>query len=244
MAYLSRVPINPMRRDAQWLLGSPQRLHASVLSALPRQPAEERTLWRRDDVLDVVGTCRRVDLLVLTQTQPSWAGIVEKYGWPDTDAGAAQVRDYSPVLDFVQLGRELAFRICANTSSVSHDVTKPSPSQAASLGKGRAVRLGHRSVGHQLGWFLERAAGDGDTWGFSVGEVEAPNLTLVERGSLDFRKGGHRVRLSTATFEGVLRITDTARFAAVLLNGMGRGKAYGCGLLTVARPGRGHVVAD
>ena len=37
-----------------------------------------------------------------------------------------------------------------------------------------------------------------------------------------------------AQFDGVLRITDVELFRKSLLSGMGRGKAYGMGLLTLA----------
>ena len=245
MAYLSRIPINPMRRRSQELLASPQRIHAEVLGSLPMQPVNERTLWRRESVVDQGGAVRRVELLVLTETQPSWAEVVQEFGWPQTSEGQAVVRDYEPVLAHVQLGRELAFRVTANPSSVTHEPQKASPGQAKQLAVGRGVRIGHQTVGHQLAWFLARAAGDATTWGFTVGDLENPAVQLVSREKLAFLKpgGGPKVTLETATFEGVLRITDTARFREVLVAGMGRGKAYGCGLLTVSRPGGRHVVA-
>ena len=37
-----------------------------------------------------------------------------------------------------------------------------------------------------------------------------------------------------ARFRGELEITDTEQLRDTLINGMGRGKAYGCGLLTLA----------
>jgi CRISPR system Cascade subunit CasE len=37
-----------------------------------------------------------------------------------------------------------------------------------------------------------------------------------------------------AVFEGVLQISDESLFKAALTNGIGRAKAYGCGLLTLA----------
>lgn len=43
------------------------------------------------------------------------------------------------------------------------------------------------------------------------------------------------VTLAVAEYEGVLQITDLEAFKSMLVNGLGRGKAYGCGLLTLAR---------
>jgi CRISPR system Cascade subunit CasE len=245
MPYLSRIPLNPMRRRSQALLSSPQLIHAEILNALPTQPVRERTLWRREVVQDAQGTQRRVNLIVLSQTQPSWAEVVVQYGWPGTEEGEALVRDYEPLLARVQLGRELAFKVTANPSSVTHKPESLSSPQEIQLSKGRGVRVGHRSAPHQLDWFLQRADTESAAWGFTVGERGMPSVLLVGRERLRFRKRreGPWVTLDTATFEGVLRVTDVARFREVLLDGLGRGKAYGCGLLTVARPGGRRVVA-
>ena len=245
MPYLSRIPLNPMRRRSQALLSNPQLIHAEILNALPTQPVRERTLWRREVVEDTEGRQRRVNLIVLSQTQPSWAEVVNEYGWPDTHEGEPLVRDYDPVLSHVQLGREFAFKVTANPSSVTHKPQSASSHQEVQLSKGRGVRVGHRSAPHQLDWFLQRAEAGDATWGFTVGDRSTPSVRLVGREHVSFRKRreGPWVTLDTATFEGVLRVTDVARFREVLLDGLGRGKAYGCGLLTVAKPGGGRVVA-
>lgn len=43
--------------------------------------------------------------------------------------------------------------------------------------------------------------------------------------------------LLAVTYEGVLQVTDPEAFRNLLCQGMGRGKAYGLGLLTVMRGG-------
>ena len=39
--------------------------------------------------------------------------------------------------------------------------------------------------------------------------------------------------LSVVTFEGILKVTDRDAFRRSMVSGIGRAKAYGCGLLTV-----------
>jgi len=245
MTFLSRVPVNPMRRRSQELLGNPQLIHAQILNALPNQPAQERTLWRREIVQDASRTGRRVDLLVLTQTPPSWAEVVGEFGWPDTDEGQGLVRDCAPILGDVALGRDYAFRVTANPTSITHSPQGRAAGVDMVPLTGRGVRVGHRTAPHQLDWFLARTVGAETPWGFSLGDPTAPMVRIVGREQLKFRKhkGGPLVTLDTATFEGVLRVSDVARFREVLLGGIGRGKAYGCGLLTIARPGVERVVA-
>lgn len=44
------------------------------------------------------------------------------------------------------------------------------------------------------------------------------------------------ITLLSVTFEGLLTVTDELCFRQTLLEGLGRGKAFGMGLLTVIRP--------
>ena len=57
---------------------------------------------------------------------------------------------------------------------------------------------------------------------------------------LRFARGGENSRpvsLLSVTYEGVLKVTDAAQFCLLLTNGIGRGKAYGLGLMTVLQRG-------
>ena len=76
MTYLSRVPLNPLRRDTQKLLTNPQALHAAVLGGLP--PAVQgRTLWR-DEVRVLPSGATAVHVLALTPALPDWSALIEQ----------------------------------------------------------------------------------------------------------------------------------------------------------------------
>ena len=78
-------------------------------------------------------------------------------------------------------------------------------------------------------WLLERA----QKHGFSLDPEE---FTVTKVRWLHFpkaREGGRLVTLLAVTYEGTLRVTDPELFQALLVNGIGRGKAYGLGLMTV-----------
>lgn len=234
MPYLSRVWLNPLRTGTQRLLRNPQAVHAAVLGGLPHQPVDERVLWRLDGTQH-----QRAELLILTQSAPSWVHIVESAGWPDTAEGAAVVRDYSPFLDRLAPGQQFAFRLRANPVQSTKRPEAPSSVQQQRLkadGRQRGVIVPHRTAHHQEQWFRDRMV----RWGFELptnsdGSVQAG---LVDRGRLAFSKGSagkrSRVVLTTATFEGAVRIADAARAREVLLSGVGKGRAYGCGLITLA----------
>jgi CRISPR system Cascade subunit CasE len=50
----------------------------------------------------------------------------------------------------------------------------------------------------------------------------------------DVSSTGHRVILRRATVDGIITVADVDRLMHVIRHGIGRGRAYGCGLLSVA----------
>lgn len=241
MPWLSDVPINPWRRSARDMLRNPHVAHGMVAQSLPA-PDRERTLWR------IEYDSRRAHLVALTQSRPSWAHVVEAAGWEDADGGAARVFDLAPLLDRIALGRVFSFRVRVNPVSATQrpegaDLARKLEQRPRNAeGRARGVLVPQRTAEQQTNWFLDHAV----SWGFDVprlrGELAdspARDLVLDERQTLRFRKGGsggHRVSLSTATFTGHLTVTDPDIFRKSVLGGVGRAKAYGCGLITLGAP--------
>jgi len=87
-------------------------------------------------------------------------------------------------------------------------------------------RYGLVGEAEQLAW-LER---QGERHGFSV---EAALATASD--VLASRKGESRISLQRVCFEGRLQVKELAEFSRALTQGIGPGKAFGCGLLSVAR---------
>jgi len=234
MTYLSEIHLNPLRTYTQRLVGSPQRLHAAVMGAFPRQPETGRLLWRLEQ------RDHRYDLLVLSPECPSWAHLIEDAGWPGADGGDARVADYTPVLAYLMAGRRFAFRLTANPVENQPMPLHPTTNQAERAGdpdRKRSPRLGQRTADYQMHWFLKRCADGAGQWGFTVGSSADPSVSLVGRQMLQFsrQRGEPPVTLNTATFQGHLTVTDAGLMRRSLLSGVGSGKAYGCGLLTLAR---------
>lgn len=217
--YLTRFEINPARRDARSLLASPQRLHAAVLAAFPDGAADQhdgRVLWRLDegrhDVLLYLVSPAKPDLTHLVET----AGR-PIYGW-DT-------RDYSPLLDRLAAGDRWAFRLLAN----------PVRSGRKTVTSDRTQRFAHVTAAQQISWFVRQAGRHGFTVADnSLGE---PDLDVQSRRTMRFTRNQRTVTISTAVFEGHLRVEDPTALRTALVGGIGPAKAYGCGLLTLA-PGR------
>ena len=88
----------------------------------------------------------------------------------------------------------------------------------------------HVTPEQQKKWLSDRVA----NCGFSV-DADAFDVTHSEWKVFSKAKEGAKVTLRTASFEGVLTVTDAELFKKALSGGIGRAKAYGCGLITIAR---------
>lgn len=88
-------------------------------------------------------------------------------------------------------------------------------------------RRGLSGESEQLAW-LQR---QGERHGFAVGTALVSDSNLFD----SRRKGGAAILLQRACFEGVLRVISTDALRAALLDGIGPAKAFGCGLLSLAR---------
>ncbi|KIQ79772.1 type I-E CRISPR-associated protein Cas6/Cse3/CasE [Aeromonas sp. L_1B5_3] len=77
-------------------------------------------------------------------------------------------------------------------------------------------------------WFIERSA---NNWGFSVDPLR---LQVDDVRVAQFKGKAERdITLQQATLSGYLTVTDPERFALSVASGLGRGRAFGCGLLQV-----------
>ncbi|MFE4976107.1 type I-E CRISPR-associated protein Cas6/Cse3/CasE [Kitasatospora sp. NPDC056651] len=256
MTYLSRVRINPLRAASRTLLANPRALHGAVTAGVPDLAPGDRILWRLD-----ADHPRRPMLLALSPSKPDWTHIVEQAGWPDAEGEHYAVRDYTPLLAQLAVGREFAFRLKASPVQNTSKPDKASAHRTKSADElhHRSYRMAHRTAAQQLTWFLDRT----DRWGFTIPDARtddpAPGLEpsapddpasarparevrITDRGRATFTKPGTRtpVTLTTATFEGRLHISDPELMQAALLGGIGPSKAYGCGLLTLAPLPAGH----
>ncbi len=91
-------------------------------------------------------------------------------------------------------------------------------------GKRVAVK-GRADIAH---WFLQRAP---QSWGFDV-DPQTLQVDTIE--VLQFKdKAGRLVTLGKAYIQGQLTVTDPQRFHHSFKNGIGKGRAFGCGMLQI-----------
>lgn len=121
------------------------------------------------------------------------------------------------------------FRLCANpTRKVA--VRKP---DGTFTKNGRREPL--RSREELIGWLQRK----GEQGGFAV---NADTLRTVPGGRAYFQKDGMRGLHSAVEFQGMLAVTDPAKFSEAFRRGIGSAKAFGFGLLILVPVARSPVV--
>ncbi|NLD52373.1 MAG: type I-E CRISPR-associated protein Cas6/Cse3/CasE [Clostridiales bacterium] len=206
--FLSRILLDDTNRDTMRALTVPQLMHAAVEQSFSGD--RQRRLWRVDRL---EGKCQ---LLVLSEGTPDFTALVNQFGNP-VIAPTWETKDYNKLLARLAQGQLWRFRLRANPVHSVKEKDAP----------GRGKVTAHVTQEQQKKWLIARA----QACGFAL---QPDAFDVVHTQWLKFNKGGGReVTLRTATFEGILTITDPERFKDALLSGIGRAKAYGCGLMTV-----------
>ena len=220
--YLSRAEINPERRGARKLLASPQAMHAAILrsfSGLGTRPSGDqssdgRVLWRIDR------DANAVLLYLASPVEPDLTHIIEQAGRPATQTWIT--RSYTGLLDSIAEGQRWAFRLTANPVRSGRRGNDP-----------ETRRYGHVTVRQQRQWLIDRSERAG--FRIPIGVQKEPQLVVKDRQVRRFSRDGRMVTLAIATFDGLLEVTNPHALRSAMCRGIGSGKAYGCGLLTLAR---------
>ncbi len=217
--YLTRLLLDARSARVRRDLGSPYEMHRTLVRAFVQDENQTppRFLWRLEP--QMLWSSPPV-VLVQSEHEADWRNADSFSGYfkaaPETrplllDRLCPEAADGAP-------GPRLRFRLFANPT-VSHSASE----------RKRGRRTGVVGADAQLAW-LER---QGQRCGFVL---EAAVVTGSD--VLHFRKSREDtapISLQRVCYEGVLRATDAARLKAAVSAGIGPGKAFGCGLLSLAR---------
>lgn len=223
--YLSKMALNPARRGGRFLLGNPQAMHAAVMASFPPADTEgQRVLWRIDRME------HDVNVYVVSPTEPDFSHLIEQAGWATS---TWQTRDYLPLLDRVAADQQWAFRLQAN------------PVKQSAVGESKGKRLAHVTPDQQIAWLKQREAQNGfsiveSSDGSAFVQVNSKTKTTFGRRDPNLQGTKSAVTLVRAQFDGLLTVTDAGLFRNTLTQGIGRAKAYGCGLMTIAKATAGN----
>jgi len=208
--YLHKLILNSRHPQVRRDLSSRYEMHRTLVGALaaePDEPPPERYLWRLETSKEGVPV-----LLVQTPEPADWSRLQRLHRAHGSSGSYCEtvIANKALKLDGVANGASLAFRLHACPTRMVD-------------GK----RRGLLSEEDQLGW-LARVSEEN---GFRVVQCERA------RGYLDHpRKGdGTVVSMPVAEFNGSLGVVDAQRLESSVRGGLGRGKAFGLGLLSLAR---------
>lgn len=171
--------------------------------------------WRLDSLNG------KLYLLLLSEELPDLTGLCAQFG----TGAAPETHRYEPLLERVTPGSCWQFRLTANPTRTRKDPADP-------LARG-ALKPCYLEA-EQEQWLLEQAG----KHGFALTEGA---FQVTRKQTCHFRKNGKRpVTLLAVTYEGILQVTDPEAFREMLCQGIGRGKAYGLGLMTILHGGSSH----
>ncbi len=223
--FLSRFSLNLRDRQVRFDLARPYEMHRTLWNAFPDgEPG--RVLFR----VDSDPRTGRPTVIVQSENEPEWSRLPDKYlNGPATHK----------LLELhVVAGQRLRFRLRANPTK---RVAAKNPHLGGTmLGK----RVGLLIERDQIRWLLRKADGGGfsipgqwiDAGDPETGEpIQLPNFRVdaISEGTLRNVKEKDSA-LVAVRFEGVLAVTDPDHFRQTVFAGIGPGKAFGFGLLSVA----------
>lgn len=241
--YLSRLILNQRSRGVRRDLADCHEMHRTIMSAFPEVPKHEGNPRERYGVLYRIEIDRRtgvISLFIQASLCPDWSKLQDDYladtnGEIENPACKSVAEQYSSI----KPGTPLAFRLRANP-------TRKIDTKTGSDGKRRnGKRVELRREEDQIEWLRRK----GEQAGFELlaskispgvpdmRAVPEPGLGKVTGRRASAREGGkiRLVTLASVLFEGHLRVTDSGKFLNVsLAQGIGSGKAYGFGLLSIA----------
>ncbi|MBN2054914.1 type I-E CRISPR-associated protein Cas6/Cse3/CasE [bacterium] len=241
--FLSRLELDPRSRRVMKELADPYEMHRTLMHAFPdldessEPSAREKfgVLFRPE--MDIAAN--RIRVYVQSLEEPDWLRLegIEQYMLRVAGRSAHECKDIMPACRLIRSGQVLAFRVRANPTRRVARMDDPMKGKRVELNREDAQIAWFERKGMVLGFEVpvtEKIGGEGITW-------RVPSIRVMAEGKQQGRKqeSGRRHTMThlAVVFEGLIRITNADVFLQTLARGVGPGKAFGCGLLSVAPAG-------
>ncbi|EOS60743.1 CRISPR-associated protein cas6/cse3/case, subtype I-e [Firmicutes bacterium M10-2] len=206
---LSRLELNTNKYKTNKALINPNVFHGAIQNALSDEIYErKKSLWRIDEVYG------KKYLLILSKDPfKDPKKLEDQFGSTNKKL---ETKDFDVFLNKLENGGEWHFHLKANPVYREIDPKK----------KNHPYRQCY-SAEKQVEWLEKRS----DTNGFKIIEVMP-----VKKENIRFKKSDkNTVTMISVTFEGTLKVIDKEKFINILENGLGHGKAYGMGMMSIAK---------
>jgi CRISPR system Cascade subunit CasE len=208
-AILTRIVVNPAHPRVQKDLRDINSMHQTVTRMGCPEDFGPSSRSAAGLLYRVDHSTAGVTLLIQSRTVIDPAKVSHGYAHGGT-------RDLEALLHRLEPGIRLRYKITANPTKSSK--------KAGSAARGVPRPL----VGDEaLMWWSRKAEEAGL-------DIETVNMIDTKKLTGSRSKDNHRIAITATTFEGTASVTSATSIGAAVLNGIGRGRAYGCGLLSVA----------
>jgi CRISPR system Cascade subunit CasE len=208
--WLTRIIPDPHSREARRDFRNAVELHYRVMKLFPDNLGDQArrqlgVLFRAEE------TPQGSHLLLQSRTRPDLTALPPHYGHADS-------RPLTPLLDALRTGMPVRYRIDASA------VRKPRKTTQELYGLKSIVALTGPAA---VQWWQNQA----NQAGLKLDTVHTTRLDAATG-----TKGQDKQRIHNARtrFEGNALVSDPALLRQRVEEGIGRGKAYGCGLLSLA----------
>lgn len=212
--WLTRIVPDLRSKEARRDLGSALSMHRELMSLFPSDAGPDPRA--RFGVLHrTENTPTGLHVLLQSTHEPDLTRLPDGYG-------THQTRPLDALLTALQKGRTINYRCAASA------VRKPGATTRSLYNLPAVVPL---TGTHADEWWLRQAENAGLTpLTLRSQPLDAATAVRGERGS----GNEQHVRHARTQFDGTATIADPDRLRTALATGIGRGKAYGCGLLSLA----------
>lgn len=203
--YLAKLILDPHQPQARRDLADAYEMHRTLCRAFALTESEVPARFLwRLDAETTATSMSNATVLVQSVLPGNWQAVTDSHGYRLEGSKAVELSA------LLQSGRRYRFRLKANPT-----VTR--------AGK-RYALFGEAAL---QGWLARQ----GERCGFGVLEAETGGLAHQT-----MRQGrrGNRISIGAARFDGLLEVTDMAALRVALLAGIGHGKAFGLGMLSLA----------
>ena len=208
--YLSQLLLDPASRRVQSELSNRYELHRTLTAQFPsNQPSEIKLLYRIE--IPERQVYQPITLLVQTMVEPNWSELSGSGLLMDTP----QIKTFDPDL---LTGAYYYFRLLAN------------PTIRTKQPDGKSKRVGLYTTEAQTEWLQRKAQQSG----YSIKSMNLSDLGMVE--SIKKKNNQiYQIKHYAVQFDGLLSVTDSQLFKLTLVKGIGSAKAFGFGLLSLAK---------
>ena len=203
--YISRVYLDVRKHDTARALHNLNILHGAIERCFWGE--RQHPLWRIDK------NAGMYFVIIVSRSEPDFTSFTERFGLSGKEA---QTKLYDTFLENgIKKGNIMRFHMRANPTIKKN---------------GKRVPLNMKRTLNQqycaLDWLRDRMYANG-------AELVEGDITGYEDHRI--KKDKETIKLISMEFDGYIKIIDKTKFVEALENGIGHGKAYGCGMISVMK---------